>query len=184
MQTSDILISTNHQKTLSLLIENGDRSFTEKEIVEATGVSKSGVNVVLRDLEKNSLVIRRKRGRMSFFSIDNSIPLIRELKRALSLAALLPLIQQLKAVSQRIILFGSVAQGTDTSESDIDLFILSGEKDKAAERVRSFKTAKELKPVILTPVEYATSQAKDKAFFQELKKGIVLYEKEAYEQRI
>lgn len=181
MQTTDILISTNHQKTLSLLIENGDRSFTEKEIVEATGVSKSGVNMALRDLEKNGLVIRRKRGRMSFFSVDNSIPLIRELKRALSLAALLPLVQKLKAVSRRIILFGSVAQGTDTSESDIDLFVLSSEKDKVVQWVRAFKMAKELKPVILTPVEYATSQAKDKAFFQELRKGIVLYEKAADE---
>lgn len=184
METSDILITTNHQKTLALLIENGDRSFTEREIVEAAGVSKSGVNAALRDLERNGLALREKRGRMSFFSVNDSIPLIQELKKAFSLAALLPLVQKLKDVSQRVILFGSVAQGTDSSASDIDLFVLSNEKDKAARRIRAFRTAKEIKPVLLTPVEYATSQAKDKAFFEQVKQGIVLFEKEADEQRL
>lgn len=184
METSDILVSTNHQKTLLLLIENSDRSFTEKEIVESTGASKSGVNAALRDLERNGLALREKRGRMSFFSVNDSIPLIRELKKVLSLAALLPLVQKLKAVSQRIILFGSVAQGTDTSESDIDIFVLSSDKDKVAQRIRAFKTTKELKPVILTPVEYATSQNKDKVFYEQVNKGIVLYEKEIDEQRL
>ena len=184
MNTKNILFSTNHQKILSLLTENSDRSFTEKEIVNSTDVSKTGVNVALRELENNGLVLREKRGRMSFWKVDDSIPLTKELKKTLNLASLFPLVQKLQAISKRVILFGSTATGTDTSESDIDLFVLTENKDGALKEILAFKTAREIKPVIQTTVEYATSRKKDKAFYEQVAKGITLFEKEADEQRL
>ncbi len=81
-------------------------------------------------------------------------------------------------------LFGSAARGTDSSESDIDLFILAGDQKSVSKAVSGFASEREIKPVIKSPVEFAVSQSKDKAFFQEIGKGIVLFEQEADEQRL
>lgn len=184
MSAKNILFSTNHQKIISLLAENSDKSFTEKEIVKDTGVSKTGVNAVLKELEGSGLVLREKRGRMSFWSVDDSIPLIQELKKTQNLSTLFPLVQKLKPVAKRIILYGSTATGTDTSESDIDLFVLTENKNEVFKEIRAFKTHREIKPVVQTTLEYATSRKKDKVFYEQVAKGIILFEKEADEQRL
>jgi len=176
MKILDILSSNNYQKVLFLLSKNNNDSFTEKEIAEITKVSKSGVNSALKELEKNNLVIREKRGKLSFWSVNDS-PLTNELKKTINLALLFPLVEKLKDLSQRIILFGSVAKGEDTKESDIDLFILADEKEKVAKAIRKFRTEQEIKPVIQTPLEYATSKNKDKVFYDEVASGIVLFER-------
>lgn len=184
MTIKDLLAATNYQKALFLLVENSSKSFTEKEIVELTSVSKSGVNSALKELETNKVVNREKRGRMSFWSVDDSAPLVQELKKTLNLASLFPLVQELSKISQRIVLFGSTASGTDAAESDIDLFILAEQKDKAQKIIQSFKTEREIKPVVQTSLEYATSRNKDKGFYNEVDKGITLFNREIDEQRL
>lgn len=170
MSTKNILFSTNHQIILSLLTENNDKSFTEKEIVESTSASKTGVNVALKELEHNGLVLREKRGKMSFWKADDAIPLTKELKKTLNLASIFPLVQKLKEISKRIILFGSTASGIDTSESDIDLLVLTEKKNEVLQEIRAFKTDRAIKPVIQTALEYATSRKKDKAFYEQVAK--------------
>jgi predicted nucleotidyltransferase len=184
MTIKDILVATNYQKVLFLLVENSSKSFTEKEIVELTSVSKSGVNSALKELETNKVANREKRGRMSFWSVDDSVPLVHELKKTLNLTSLFPLVQELNKISQRIVLYGSAALGADTAESDIDLFILTDQKDKTQKTIQSFKTEREIKPVIQTSLEYATSKNKDKGFYDEVAKGITLFNREIDEQRL
>lgn len=47
----------------------------------------------------------------------------------LNVFALKDVIQRIKGHSRKMVLFGSVSQGTDAPDSDIDLLILSTEKD-------------------------------------------------------
>lgn len=180
MKIIDLLSSNNYQKVLFLLVKNNDNSLTEKEITEIIGVSKSGVNSALKELEKSNLISRKKRGKLSFWFV-NDLPLIKELKKTINLAILFPLVEKLKAISQRVILFGSLAKGEDTKESDIDLFILTDEKEKVLKEIRKFTVEQEIKPVILSPLEYATSKNQDKTFYEEVARGIALYERDIHE---
>lgn len=178
----DILINTSANKILSFLTLHEGISFYDKEISEQTGLSRGITNRLLNQFLKSCLITRERRGRMWFYSLSKN-PLFKFYRIYENLVNLTDLVNSLKSISQRIILFGSTAQGTDTAESDIDLFIITDEKDKAFKEIREFKSEREIKPVIQTATEYAISRKKDKAFYEQVSKGITLFEKEANEQR-
>ena len=179
----DILLDTAANKILSFLTLHKDGSFYDKEVSERTGLSRGITNTLLNQFYEYGLVTRERRGRMWFYSLSES-PLFKHFRIYENLVDLSDLTNALKSIAIRIILFGSAARGEDTVDSDIDLFVITTDKDKAFKAIREFKTEREIKPVINTPTEYATSRKVDKAFYEEVAKGIVLFEKEADEQRL
>jgi predicted nucleotidyltransferase len=62
---------------------------------------------------------------MYFYSIDFSNAALTEFKKMVNLILIEPLVEELKRISSRIVLYGSCALGADNSESDIDLFVVS-----------------------------------------------------------
>lgn len=169
--------STNYHKILEYLAVHPSGEYTEKEIKEATGVSKSGVNFALRALAEAGLVILNKRGRMSFFSVSLENPLIRQIKVFINLIKIEPLILALKEVSEKIILFGSSATGMNIEESDIDLFVLTNNPSEAQARVRGFELAEKIQLVAKKPIDYITLKKKDPVFYEEVSRGLILWEK-------
>jgi predicted nucleotidyltransferase len=85
-----------------------------------------------------------------------------------------------------VVLYGSCAQGTDTSESDMDLFVVSNSRDDASAAVADFTFPKgfedvRIQAVIRTPVELLQRGRAEQAFMEEVERGIVLWEKGAGE---
>ena len=76
----------------------------------------------------------------------------------------------------RIVLFGSVSRGEDTSSSDIDLFILSRDPDTTKRYLSSFKMKQRIQPIILVPAELHEFREREKVLFDEIERGIVLWE--------
>lgn len=171
------LAVTSHQRVLNFLLNHPSRSYVEKEIVKGTGVSKTAVNESLKELAKDELVLREKKGRMSFYSVDLSDPAIRRLKSTENIFLLKSLVEQLKKVSQKIILFGSFAEGTNIEGSDIDLFILSDQSEKVQRAIQRSSLAEKIQPVIKKPSEFINLDKKKPLFYQEIERGIVLWEK-------
>ena len=170
------LTATSHQKVLSFLLNHPSRSYMEKEIVKATKVSKSAVNEALKELAKDKFVLQEKKGRMSFYSVDLNDPIIRRLKSTENVSLLKPLIEQLKKISQKIILFGSLAEGTNVEESDIDLFILSNRSDSVQKVIQKSPLVERIQPVIKKPSEFIGFDKKKPLFYQEIERGIILWE--------
>ena len=170
------LTATSHQKVLSFLLNHPPRSYMEKEIVKATKVSKSAANEALKELAKDKFVLQEKKGRMSFYSIDLNDPVIRRLKSTENVSLLKPLVEQLKKNSQKIILFGSFAEGTNIEESDIDLFILSNQPDNVQKIIQKSPLAEKIQPVIKKPSEFIGLDKKKPLFYQEIERGIILWE--------
>ena len=170
------LTVTSHQKVLSFLLNHPSRSYMEKEIVKATKVSKSAANEALKELAKDKFVLQEKKGRMSFYSVDLNDPVIRRLKSTENVSLLKPLIEQLKKNSQKIILFGSFAEGTNVEESDIDLFILSNRPDSVQKVIQKSPLAEKIQPVIKKPSEFIGFDKKKPLFYQEIERGIILWE--------
>ena len=148
----------------------------EKEVVKATKVSKSAVNEALKELAKDKLILQEKKGRMSFYSVDLNDPIIRRLKSTENVSLLKPLVEQLKKVSQKIILFGSFAEGTNIEESDIDLFISSNQPENAQRIVQKSPLAEKIQPVVKKPAEFINLDKKKPLFYQEIERGIILWE--------
>jgi predicted nucleotidyltransferase len=80
--------------------------------------------------------------------------------------------------TKKIILFGSSAEGTDVSESDIDILILTDEKTPLKESVSRFnrKSTRKISPIILDVDEFVKMKKEDKPLFERIDKGVVLLE--------
>lgn len=175
--------ASTSNKILRFLTLHEDISFFDKEISEKTGVSRGATNNILNQFLKSGLVTRERRGRMWYYSLAPT-PLFKYYRIFDNLVELADLANALKSISQKTILYGSTAQGTDTAHSDIDLFIISNQKNKVLKAIRDFRSEREIKPVIQTATEYAISRKKDKAFYDQVSKGIIIFNREPNEQRL
>lgn len=173
----DQIFSTNYQKVLKFLATSQEKEYTEKEIQEVTQVSKAGVNFALRDLAKDGLANIQKRGRMSFYSVSSDNPLISQIKVIINLINIEPLVHSLKNYSDKIILFGSNAKGTNTPESDIDLFVLTNNTKDILNIANKSQIAENIQLITKKPIEYVTMKKNDAVFYNEVSSGLLIYEK-------
>jgi len=129
---ADALFSKTQQRVLGLLFVNADRSFYTNEIVRSVG---SGIGVVQRELEKltaSGLVTSKKIGNQKHYQANRDTPIFDELRgimlKTVGLAdilrlALLPLSDRIQAA----FIYGSMAKGSDTARSDVDVLIISND---------------------------------------------------------
>jgi len=180
------LIKTINQKVLSLLVKFSDQEFYEREVSHKLGISAGSANRALNELYLDGAITRRKKGRMYFYSVDSSNALLIELKKLVNLMLIEPLLEELKKMSSRIILYGSCALGTDSSESDLDLFIVSTSKKGVSNAINGFTFPIgfeniHIQSVIKTPIELLKGGESARTFMEEVERGILLWEKVAGE---
>ena len=183
------LIATINQKVLSLLVKFSDQEFYEREVARKLGIATGSANRALNELYSTGAVTRRREGKMYFYSIDSSDVALAEFKKMVNLMLIEPLVEELKKISSRIILYGSCALGTDNSESDLDLFVVSNSKEGVSNVISSFTFPRgfeniHIQSVIRTPVELLEGGESERTFMEEVERGIVLWEKVASESRI
>lgn len=171
-----IIGSTNSLKVLSFLARNLGQEFLSSEILTAVSVSRAGVYLALQDLMRERLVIKAEKGRFHLYSLNYDNPIVRQFKVLLNVVHLEPLILNIQPLSVRIVLFGSASRGEDAASSDIDLFILSKDSETIGQFLASFKTDRKIQPIILEPAEWPDFREREKVFFEEIEKGIVLWE--------
>jgi len=183
------LIATNNQKVLGFLAKFSDKEFYERQVARQLGISYGSANRALNELYSTRAVTRRREGKMYFYSIDSPNAALSEFKKLVNLMLIEPLVEELKKMSNRIILYGSCALGADTSESDIDLFVISNSKEDVSNVISSFQFPRgfesiHIQPVIKTPVELLESRESESSFLEEIESGITLWEKGASESRL
>ena len=102
-----------------------------------------------------------------------------ELKRIFNILEIYELYRELRKYSKKIILYGSCSEGTDTLESDIDILIISREKDevKGIINLHKDKLDRKLSPLILSQEEFLNLKNRDKPLYERIKGGITLWEK-------
>jgi predicted nucleotidyltransferase len=173
--TKDVLIATNAQKILYFLIDNPMRDFLEGEIQQATKISKSGVNYALRDLVAADFLFRTKRGRSFFYTLNHKNLVVKQLKIIETITHLNSLLKKLILVSSKIILFGSSSRGENTPDSDIDLLLISRNKDLVLAEIKKYKGRK-IQPIIWTNTDLLEKKKTDPVFYDQINKGLVLGE--------
>ena len=104
------------------------RTYMQKELVEETGGSLYLVQRELKRLEAAGLVAREKRGRQVEYAVNTRHPAFPGLRDALLATVALgdrlrDSLRDLCGVRLALV-FGSVAAGTDSAESDLDILVV------------------------------------------------------------
>jgi len=103
------------------------------------GISVGAASMILRVLEGEHMIDVDEKGGMKFYRINLLNPVAREFKVLFNVHRISRLVEPLKNYSDRIILFGSFADGTDGPESDVDLLVLTSEPQAAKDLFRVFQ---------------------------------------------
>jgi predicted nucleotidyltransferase len=122
-------------KVLAFLLLNASQEYHLREIARRAGVPLRAVQRELALLEEIALVERHRRGRQVFVAVQTSHPLYADLRSLLvkSEGLVVPLREAIEALEEveAAAVYGSVAAGSDTGRSDIDLLVV-GTPDELA----------------------------------------------------
>lgn len=175
----DIFIKSSEQKILSFFAMNPTQSYYGRQISRKLEISLGAAHGALQLLEKNGILVSQTIGKTKLFRLEPFNPIINIFKILNTLLILEPLTQILKEYSGRIILYGSYSSGTFSSESDLDLLIVSEDKKKIIDIIDGFerKINIDIRPNIKNPVEWIRLEKDDPEFFFEVNQGISLWEK-------
>jgi len=175
----EIFIKSPEQKILSLFAMNPDRAFYGREISRKLKISLGGVHGALLSLEKSGILVAKIVGKTKLYRLDSFPSIIKTFRILNTLLILEPLINEVKDISRLVILYGSYSNGTFIAESDLDLFLVSEEREKIMIKIEDFKRKinLDIRPIIKSQVEWMALEKVNPEFLHELYHGIILWEK-------
>jgi predicted nucleotidyltransferase len=141
---SSPLFSKTRGAILSLLLGHADESFYLRQIVRTVGYGLGSVQRELKVLSDAGILRRSVSGHQVYFQANTACPIFLELtgliKKTIGLAnvlsgALRPLRDRIRVA----FVFGSMAEGRENRDSDIDLFVVG--EVSFSEIVRSIQEA-------------------------------------------
>jgi len=172
------LVTTNAQKVLHFFIDYPIKELMETEIQKTTKLSKSGVNYALRDLVAANFLSRAKRGKAFFYTLNHKSLIVKQLKIIETLLWLIPLLKRLEPLISKIILFGSASRGENTLDSDVDLLIISRNKDLVLEQIKKINSKQKIQSIIYSNLNFIEKKKTDPIFYEQVIRGIVLWERD------
>jgi len=124
------LFSPVLRRVLGLLFGQPDRSFQSAELIRLAGSGTGAAHRVLTRLAVAGLVTVTRSGNQKHYQANRSSPVFRELQGLIvkTVGVVEPLKRALEARAGDVraaFVYGSVAKGTDTARSDIDLMVIS-----------------------------------------------------------
>ena len=170
---ADALFSGLQQRLLAVLFGQPDRSFYGNELLRLTGTGRGALQRELEKLVSANLVTVTVIGNQKHYQANPDAPIFAELRgivlKTMGLADVLR--TALMEVADRIriaFVYGSIAKGTDTASSDIDLMVVTDELSYAdlfaglatAEQVLGRK----VNPTLYTPAALAEKVRTENSF--------------------
>jgi predicted nucleotidyltransferase len=176
---TDLFRTEEREKILACTLDRP--ACTVQEIADATGITKGLVSRYLASLAARKILIREERTYHLQYTA-----MTRHLKKVLNIERLRSVIT-LPAWAVGIGIYGSFAQGTNTRESDLDLWVRVREllpefSVAAAEREWSKKLTAEVHVLVLTPEKIRALSENDKPFWQSFARDAIVLEGTGYDK--
>ena len=177
---ADALFTTTQQRVLSLLFGQPSRSFYASELIKLTGSGSGAVQRELNRLVSSGLVTVTRLGRQKHHRANSKSPVFEELRGLVqkTVGLVEPIREALEPLRDRIRLafvFGSVAEGVDSAESDIDIMVVGD--DLTLEDVYSVLApveatlVRQVSPTLYTEREFADRRAVGNTFLTRVLAG-------------
>ncbi len=170
------LFTGSSVKLLYALASDQMRFFYQREAAERAHISVGSANRIFRTLVDSGLVEQEKKGKIYLYRYNVNNPVGRQLKVLFNIIEVEELIDMLRPLARRIILFGSCAEGRDAKESDIDLFILTRDKEAVTEKLGLYGSWRRLAPIIVDVNDFTKLRNEEKPLYDEITRGILLWE--------
>jgi predicted nucleotidyltransferase len=170
---ADALFPKVRQRILAVLFGTPDRSFYANEVIALAASGTGAVQRELASLSEAGLLTVSKQGNQKHYQANANTPVFAELRslvlKTMGLAdvlrnALNPLATQIDFA----FVYGSVARQQDTTQSDVDVMIVSaslgyGEVFGALEDA-AVSLGRKVNPTLYTPLDWAKRMTQDSAF--------------------
>ena len=160
---SDALFSKVQQRVLALIFGHPARSFYTSEIIRAVRSGTGAVGRELSRLEHSGLVCAERIGNQKHYRANQDSPVYAELRGlvAKTLAVSGPIrdsLQPYAAAIKTAFIYGSVAKGSDTAWSDVDLMVIGDELNYpglyTAAHDLADKLRRKVNPLFLSPADW------------------------------
>ena len=186
---ADALFTRTRQRLLALLFGQRSRSFFATELIRLTGSGSGAVQRELERLSSSGLVNVSLVGKRKHYQANPESPVFEELRSLVvkTVAVRQPVQEALEPLAARIslaLIYGSVADGTDTVSSDIDLLIVADnlmlEDLYSALIPVEEDLGRRIHPTLYTSREFAGRKAADSGFVTRVlgREHLVLIERE------
>lgn len=143
--------------------------FSIRDVARKVNVSPSTAKEALDFLLSNSILDKRILGRNHMFKVKDS-PLTREIKRIYSVYELESsgIVKEILSNNKdvlSIVVYGSVAKGTDNKDSDIDILIISRKQIDISRLKKDKSLSREITFLKYAHNEWKEKAIKEKAFY-------------------
>lgn len=173
IEMGDALFTRTQRQVLGLLFSHPDRSYYLNEIVRFAEVGSGSVQRELERLASAGLLSTRKVGNQKHYQANQQSPIFTELcglvLKSFGIAELLR--QALAGLSGQIqaaFVYGSIAKGTTTAASDIDVMIIAEELSYAdlftSLATIETKLGRTISPSLYQPEEFQNKMTTDNNF--------------------
>jgi predicted nucleotidyltransferase len=127
---SDVLFSGGQQRVLGLLFGQPDRSFYANEIAKLALTGRGALQRELERMTSSGLITMTPIGRQKHYQANRNSPIFTELRgivlKTFGLADVLrAALSEFADLVRCAFIYGSVAKGTDTAASDIDVMVIA-----------------------------------------------------------
>ena len=179
----DALLPKTRQGILAALLGQPEKTWYVSELARRMGVPSSSLQRELQALAQVGILKVHRQGHMAYYQANANSPVFADLRGLLRKTAglvdvLTDVLKPLAARLRLVFVYGSIASGTEQSDSDIDLMVVG--KVTPAELALPLRRARELlgrdiNPTVYTPTEFDKKRiAKDSFLRQVLAKPRLL----------
>ena len=177
---ADVLFTRTQQRVLALLFGQPSRSFFASELIQLAASGSGAVQREVKRLGDSGLVTVTRIGKQKHYQANAASPVFEEIRSLVikTVAMIDPLRHVLEPLAKQIslaLVYGSVAKGSDTAASDIDLLVVADdltlENLYAAIAPVEPTLGRKINPTLYTPQELADRKSSGNAFLTRVLAG-------------
>ena len=166
---------------LDALGQDPETRYHVRAVAGRAKVSVGAASTILHSLEGTGMLTVEQIGNMRFYKYNLFDAVARQWKVLFNTMHLKPLADDLRDAAEEVVLFGSAADGTDTLDSDVDLFILTQHEPRVREIVASFRkrrrSSRLLSPLIMNATSFARLRREDPSLYESIVRGRILWKR-------
>jgi predicted nucleotidyltransferase len=177
------LFGATRQAVLAQLFSRPDQRFYQRQIIQTAGLGSGTIQRELEQLTAAGVLTRTVEGRQTYFQANQHCPIFDELRGLVRKTfgvsqVLADALAPLRSRIQVAFVFGSVATGTETSASDVDVMIIGDlplMKVVSALSVAQRELGREVNPTVYPSEEFCRKLAAGQHFITRVVAGPKLF---------